>query len=207
MARPRSSRDSRAADTRPGKDEPDAKAAKVARKFFPRDLCVRHFHVGNYPALESVAAAPLCRRSPKFPHPSPAPWARHLCRNETQTNPQPQRGGIFGEWTRMMPLLRSLEFFAAGFYNDVAPTVLGSPVNAALKRRASRSDGLTVAVGFIPRLGFPNEPRHGVTPEPGTSISIVAPRRTNGGRTEPWLESHGYHQPVAQRRQWWPGTM
>ena len=64
---------------------------------------------------------------------------------------------------------------------------------------ASRSDEPTVAVGFIPRLGAPDAPRGGATPESGAVFSIVALRRRISWRIEPWLESHGYHRQVAPR--------
>jgi len=64
---------------------------------------------------------------------------------------------------------------------------------------ASRSDAPTVAVGFIPRLGAPDAPRRGATPESGAVFSIVAPRRRISWRIEPWLESHRYHHQVAPR--------
>ena len=70
---------------------------------------------------------------------------------------------------------------------------------------ASRSDEPTVAVGFIPRLGAPDAPRRGATPESGAVFSIVAPRRRISWRIEPWSRSraqsrdHGYHHPVAPR--------
>ena len=60
---------------------------------------------------------------------------------------------------------------------------------------ASRSDEPTVAAGFIPRLGAPDVPRRGVTPESGAVFSIVALRRRISWRIEPWLESHGYPSP------------
>jgi len=64
---------------------------------------------------------------------------------------------------------------------------------------ASRSDEPMVAVGFIPRLSASNALRRGATPEPGAAFSIVAPRRRLSWRIAPWLESHGYHHPVALR--------
>jgi len=64
---------------------------------------------------------------------------------------------------------------------------------------ASRSDEPTVAVGFIPRLGAPDAPRRGATHESAAVFSIVAPRRKISWRIEPWLESRGYHHPVAPR--------
>ena len=70
---------------------------------------------------------------------------------------------------------------------------------------ASRSDEPTVAGGFIPRLGAPDAPRRGATPESGAVFSIVAPRRRISWRIEPWLESHGYHHKVASRLRNRPG--
>jgi hypothetical protein len=89
-----------------------------------------------------------------------------------------------------------------------ARTILGvreSQTRWTLKRPegrapfASRSDEPMVVVGFIPRLGASNAPRRGATHESGAAFSILAPRRRISWRIAPWLESHGYHHPVALR--------
>ena len=79
------------------------------------------------------------------------------------------------------------------------PAIIASLTTPERGLIASRSDEPMVAVGFIPRVGAPDGPRRGATPETGAVFSIVAPRRRISWRIEPWLESHGYHHKVAPR--------
>ena len=83
--------------------------------------------------------------------------------------------------------------------NASVPAISALPTSHERDLIASRSDELTVAVGFIPRLGAPDAPRRGATPESGAVFSIVASRRRISWRVEPWLESHGYYHQVAPR--------
>jgi hypothetical protein len=65
----------------------------------------------------------------------------------------------------------------------------------------SRSDLLTVAVGFSPRIIERNRPRRVATLEhPAlTSTSSLAPRGTLPWASDPWAEAHGYRHILAPR--------
>ena len=65
---------------------------------------------------------------------------------------------------------------------------------------ASRSEALTVAVGFSPRLRARKPSRRGATLEPWAA-SPLHPSLRDGNHAggHPWAEAHGYHHVVAPR--------
>ncbi len=120
------------------------------------------------------------------------PWVR------IQKHFQPQRGCISGRRTLLQPLQGCFHF--GGVTQGSSPTrnpglMDGIPLGFI----SSRSDDVTVAVGFIPRWKRPTSRVAERRLNSWPSISIVATRRMNDGPTCPWLESHSYHHGVAPR--------
>ena len=65
---------------------------------------------------------------------------------------------------------------------------------------ASRSEALTVAVGFSPRLWARQPSRRGATLEPWVALPLHPSLRDgNHAGGHPWAEAHGYHHFVAPR--------
>ena len=92
-------------------------------------------------------------------------------------------------------------FFAGLLTTDGGPAALSAERIPALASRAlrSRSDHLTVAVGFNPRHGSHYHLSRGATIDYRNAISShrIQPSLHDGGqiiRRHPWVETHGYPQ-------------